>query len=272
MENSYLVAICIPSYNHPDYLVRLLTSIQLQTYSRYVICITDNTRSDCLEKIVKEYADPRIIYIHNEENVGAVNNVNRCIKLALNQDVDLIKIMFQDDWFTQKESLARMVEKLAYESADVVFSANYEVYSSGEIVYRKAAKNFLSEQSKDLSAIYRTNQLGAPSNLLYRAEDIYFDINYTWLMDVDFYLRLLNNKRMVYDTRPNICIGHDGDQLSDYYYRKPFKVLKETCGLYNKYNWLHNNKNRKYIIFTAASVFWKLGKKYINIFKSFIIK
>ena len=60
------VSICIPTYNRPDCLKRLLESVFSQTYKDYDIIITDNSDGNSVLDIVNNYSG--IKYYKNRKN------------------------------------------------------------------------------------------------------------------------------------------------------------------------------------------------------------
>lgn len=72
------VSICVPTYNRPNLLPDLLSSILRQTYQNFEIIITDN--SDNLETqnlVTSMYSDVRIKYYKNERNLGMGGNARK---------------------------------------------------------------------------------------------------------------------------------------------------------------------------------------------------
>lgn len=253
------VGICVPVYEKLDLFKRAIASIQKQDYKNYVVFVTDNSSSDLIEKYLKDIDDRNIIYHHNEINLGASGNLNRALSLAIEYGVDVIKILFQDDWFTYNNSLEKMVYELFNTAADVIFTGNLEVYPD-KIFEHICSEEQIEQVEKDTSFLFRGNCLGAPSNVLYKTDAVFFDSAYTWLLDVDFYLRLLPGKKIEYIYEPLISIGHDGTQLTDYYSQKPKLMLKETFRQYKKYRWLHSRINHIHLYLYS----WKIVKKSIK--------
>lgn len=258
-----LVAICIPTYEKLDLFKRIILSIQNQTYDRYIVVVTDNSVTNDIEEYVKKYNDDKIKYYHNEQNLGASGNANQSIKFAIKHNADIIKILFQDDWFTYNNSLEKMVKRFVDTNADVLFTGNIEAYMD-----KKKEHICTMEQIEaikdDFHCIYRANVLGAPSNIMYKASEIFFDTNFIWLLDVDFYLRILKGKRIEYMHEPLITIGHDGEQLTDYFMNHYSSVLKETLSLYRKHKDVHNCKNRIYIMKVVWMYIKLTVKKVVN--------
>lgn len=78
-----LVSVCIPTRDRPDGLARTISAIQTQTYRNLEIIISDNASNN---QRVREIAigatenDPRIQYIRQTSNIGALANFKSLIK------------------------------------------------------------------------------------------------------------------------------------------------------------------------------------------------
>ena len=97
MENDTkpLVTIGIPTYNRASaFLKRALTSAVNQTYQNIEIVVSDNASTDHTEDVVKGFADPRISYFKQKENIGAINNFNFCLAQAQG---DYLLLLLDDD-------------------------------------------------------------------------------------------------------------------------------------------------------------------------------
>jgi len=126
-----LVSICIPAFNQPDYLKRLLESIFIQTFNNYEIVITDDSNNDKISKLVEFYSDIRVHYYKNSKSLGSPNNWNFALQCATGK---YIKIMHHDDWFKDEFSLENFVNSIEENNDCFVFSQsesfNYKGYIS----------------------------------------------------------------------------------------------------------------------------------------------
>jgi len=70
------VSIGMPVYNGEPYIREALDSLLAQTFTDFELIISDNASTDNTESICREYAakDPRIRYIRQPENRGAIAN------------------------------------------------------------------------------------------------------------------------------------------------------------------------------------------------------
>ena len=65
-------------YNGEQYLAETIDSLLAQTFEDFELVISDNASTDATEEICRSYAerDPRIRYIRQAENIGAMENFN----------------------------------------------------------------------------------------------------------------------------------------------------------------------------------------------------
>lgn len=84
MTESPLITIGLPVYNSERYLRQSLDSLLGQTYSDFVLVISDNASTDGTAEICRQYAaaDSRVKYYRNETNIGNPRNFNRVADLC----------------------------------------------------------------------------------------------------------------------------------------------------------------------------------------------
>jgi glycosyltransferase involved in cell wall biosynthesis len=137
-----LVSICIPSYNRPYELKRLLESVDYSTNSdlELIICEDKSPKHDEIEKVVNEYidwTDYHAKFYRNEENLGYDKNLRRLIELAHGR---FIIFMGDDDFFVPSAldpyiNFLRQNQKLGY-----ILKTHRVIYPSGEIEIYKYFK------------------------------------------------------------------------------------------------------------------------------------
>ena len=83
-ESSPLVTIGLPCYNSERYIRQSIDSLLAQTYSNFVLVISDNASADSTGEICKQYAasDSRVKYFRNEINIGNPRNFNKVFELT----------------------------------------------------------------------------------------------------------------------------------------------------------------------------------------------
>jgi glycosyltransferase involved in cell wall biosynthesis len=78
------VSLGMPVYNGAEYVAQAIESILSQTYGDFELLIQDNASTDETGEICRAYAtkDPRIEYVRNPGNIGAINNFNLVFRRA----------------------------------------------------------------------------------------------------------------------------------------------------------------------------------------------
>jgi glycosyltransferase involved in cell wall biosynthesis len=78
------ISVGMPVYNGEPYIGIAIESILKQTFGDFELIISDNASTDQTEDICRDFAakDPRIIYVRNEDNIGAARNYNRLVDMA----------------------------------------------------------------------------------------------------------------------------------------------------------------------------------------------
>jgi glycosyltransferase involved in cell wall biosynthesis len=238
------VSICIPTYRSAETLRRCVDSILRQDFNDYEIIITDDSQNDDLKDI--STIDPRIKYIKNEYSLGSPENWNKAISYAKGE---YIKIMHHDDWFSKQTSLAQFVKALDNNpQSSFVFSGCSDIGIKN--IRREISFKNSSLLAKNTDLLFRNNVIGAPSVTMYRNNStIQFDNNLVWLVDIDFYIRMLNNNRnfiTISDSLVNIGISEN--QVTNKCINNKKVVLNEYLYVYEKFTLGKNKKNTLYLL------------------------
>ena len=123
------VSICVPAYKNPVGVERLLESIKVQSFTDYEVVVTDDSPDGSVEEVVRRAEVPGIVYVRNAVRKGATGNWNEAVRHASGE---YIKIMHHDDWFTDRDCLARFVEMLEeHPEADLAFCGSRQVMLDG---------------------------------------------------------------------------------------------------------------------------------------------
>lgn len=227
------VSICIPAYKAPDFFRRVIESVAVQEYPDYEVIVTDDSPDNSISDILAAtvIAAP-VTYVKNAERMGAPKNWNHGIGLAKG---DYVKILHHDDWLLTPQSLSRFVALMEdHPDASMGFSAAeaYDQYHRLKFVHTPSSKG-ITDLRKDRNTLFFGNLIGPPSSIIYRnATGIAFDERLKWLVDIDFYIRLLaGGKSFVYSKEPLVgvtvesdhqvtreCENNKGVQLYEYLY------------------------------------------------------
>lgn len=122
------VSVLMSVYNGARYLREAVDSILGQSFGDFEFIIVDDGSSDETPAILDSYADPRIVRLHNETNIGLTRSLNKGLAAArgeyvARQDADDISL---------PERLAKQVAYLdTHPQIALVGSAYREVYEDG---------------------------------------------------------------------------------------------------------------------------------------------
>lgn len=96
-EETPLVSVIIPTYNHGRYLGRALQSVIDQTFTNWEVIVIDNHSTDNTDEVVASFSSHRITYlkIHNEGVIATSRNAG--IRAAKG---DWVAFLDSDDWWT----------------------------------------------------------------------------------------------------------------------------------------------------------------------------
>ena len=110
---SFFISICIPSYNRPKELERLLNSIDCRDDRgiQIVICEDQSPKREQIRSVAENFAQQskfKVKYVENNENYGYDKNIRECL---LKADGEYIIFMGDDDMFIPDE-LDKFIEFL----------------------------------------------------------------------------------------------------------------------------------------------------------------
>lgn len=252
------VSICIPAYKDVTGIRRLLGSIYDSEYTDYEVIITDDTKGDGIGSLLEDFELP-IRYEHNETTLGPAGNWNKAISLATSP---YIKIMHQDDWFTHSLCLGRFVDMLNSDrEASLAFCGTRQVNlrkDDPEDLSDFYDRSITGVQRSLIHEDYRNLFLGgfiaSPSAVIFRRNDVRFDPKLKWLLDSDFYMRVLaQNPNFVCDSSPLVCIGISRNQLSHSLAADKDLNIFEHKYLFKKFNLQETESYRDKLIDVCVS-------------------
>lgn len=253
------VSICIPTYMQVKYVENTLESISMQSYLDYEVVITDDSADNSVEELVKSrewFFNLR--YIRNEKRLGSPANWNEAIKHASGE---YIKILHHDEWFPHNDCLKKFVAMLETKpTADFAFSSTIICrQDKAKKRIHSPAKERVNRFRQDINRLFPHNIIGSPGATIYRKSvDLYFDTNLKWVVDLEFYIKLLKqNADFVYCEEPLVstidgaphqvtaeCLGRRDVELYEWVY------LYNCHGLSAKVYWEH------------VSFFWELFNRH----------
>lgn len=253
MASSPFISICIPAYKNIAFLQRLLESIGIQTFRDFEVVVTDDSPDDAVAGLCQQYASRfSLRYFRNERPFGMPENWNEAVRRAQS---DWIKIMHDDDWFADRNSLAVYAQAVSeHPEAGFIFSAYRDVFlETNRSREMRASPARYSAFLRDHTVLFSANIIGAPSVVLYkRIPNIQFDPLFRWRVDIDFYIRYLAIGKPAYIPDILVNIGLGNSQVTrDCFNLRPVEIPENFSLLYRV--GVHHLRN--ILVYDA---FWRL--------------
>lgn len=193
------ISIAIPTYEYhgkgAEYLDDLLRTIDIQTFKDFEVVVSDHSTNYTIKEKCNEFTNLNIVYHNNTEKKGnSPANLNHAISLCSGE---IIKPMFQDDFFYDDEALEKIYYNL---SGDIektwLLCATNHTQDHGYNFFWDFYPRF-NERLLD-----GVNTISSPSVIAFKKHiNIQFDENLVYLMDVDFYhnMRVHYGEPIYYD-------------------------------------------------------------------------
>ncbi|WP_315362117.1 glycosyltransferase family 2 protein [Prevotella histicola] len=188
-------SIIIPTYNNLELFKGAYHSICMQEFKDYEIIIVDDSSDSCIEEYVDTLMDKDIIYHHNIPSLGAVNNWNIGLNMAKGK---YIIVLHHDEAFVEKTYLRTLKDNFDSRTYDVIVS-QVKVFNNMEEKVSLFSKKQIELFLLCPSFLFLCNVIGPCSCVSFsRSKLVDFDSNLTWLVDVDWYYRLLKGSKRVF--------------------------------------------------------------------------
>lgn len=193
-----LVSVCLPVYNGVRFLEAAVQSVLAQTYPHFELQVFDDASTDGSWTLLQGIRDPRITLHRNDRNLGPEANWNQALAAARGK---YIKLFHQDDLLAP-ECLEKQVRALEHHPAAVLaFCRRHIIRPDGRRLMTRGGPwgtGFVSaSQAFRRCLLAGTNLIGEPSAVLFRSEAGKriggFDSSIPYLIDLDFWLRLMDS-------------------------------------------------------------------------------
>ncbi len=182
------ISICIPTweqYGHgTGFLKDNFDRFLNQTYKNFNVIVSDHSKNDDIKNLCDLYSNKfEIKYFKYDKLLGnGPANTNNSI---IHADGEIIKIMFQDDFFYDDTSLELISKEFEQDDCKWLVNGCNHTNDDGNTFY-----NFMSPSWNDKIAI-GVNTISSPSVLSFKNETpCLFDEELTMLMDCEMYYQL----------------------------------------------------------------------------------
>jgi glycosyltransferase involved in cell wall biosynthesis len=238
MKTPY-ISICIPAYKRTDFLRRLLNSISIQQFRDFEVIITDDSPDQAIKDLCEEYSDRLpLAYYRNSPALGTPENWNEAIQKA---NGNWIKIMHDDDWFFDRNSLGAFAEAADSDrEASFIFSAynNVRINEYGkEIGHEKVVISSFRFKvlCQNPLSLFSVNSIGPPSVTMYKNDQSsLYDRRLKWLVDIDFYINRLSKHSPLFVANPLVNVGIGEEQVTHAFFHHPPVEIPESFYLLKK--------------------------------------
>ena len=191
-RNCKKISIIIPLYNYYDGILKIVESFQGDDLREIEVIVFDDSDDPVeqlrIQELVAKY-DNFITYRHNNVSYGPVFNWNALLDIA---SADYIVLMHHDEFILSKKFITNAICKIEKLHFDVGIFDCF-LMKNGKIFRRHLPILFRFFLWKFFPLyIFRRNFIGPTASLIVRRELCeHFDNNLKWLVDVDWYYRLM---------------------------------------------------------------------------------
>jgi glycosyltransferase involved in cell wall biosynthesis len=251
---SPFISIFIPAYKNEFYLQKLLDSIVLQTWKDYEVVISDDSPNSDVANLVESYKDKisSIEYCHNRPAKGMPANWNYAKKICKGE---WLKIMHDDDWFAQNDGLEKFAKAAQKSTAKFIFSAyqNIQLKTNTLGDSKQLSEQWKKRLKDEPMILMSSNVIGPPSvTMVHKSILEDYDERLRWRVDLDYYIRILQQTPFAYLDEVLVNIGISDIQITqEVKYQKQVE-LPEAMLILEKYG-LDSFKN--IIVFDS---WWRL--------------
>ena len=184
------MSIAIPTWENngrgAEFLEDLLSTIEIQTLTDYEVIVSDHSEDNSVKNVVKFYEKKgmNIKHVRNTENRGnGPANTNAAIEQCTGE---VVKVMFQDDFFYDDEALEKIYNALMESDSDWLVCGCNHTRSDGRDFYWTLMPTWNNELLKGV------NSISSPSVMAFKREKVSerFDENLSMMMDCEMYYRL----------------------------------------------------------------------------------
>lgn len=203
-----LITVAIPVFNGEAYLRETLESVLSQSYKHLEVLVIDDGSSDSSLEIASSIHDPRIRVLRSDRNEGIERAWNRCLEAANGQYLTLLP---QDDLLFPLAIEQRLEAFQKTPSAVLVFNAREIINEAGVVITtrRPPFSGGVVDGRKLVASCILSgmNHIGDPAAVMIsvtaaRALEPGFSGRWPWVIDLEFWSRLIQHGDVCYVPRP----------------------------------------------------------------------
>lgn len=190
-EGRPVFSVIIPTYNRARIISRAVNSVLGQTFNDYELLVVDDGSKDNTEEIIKNFKDPRIIYIKHKVNQGQNPALNTGLAQARGTYISFLDS--DDEWVN--EMLEKQHQKFYESDYDCVYSRCLRIDPSGNIVkgHEFNLEGFIYKEALEQGYVSSMISLSVKKRCFDEIGN--FDVNFKNCQDDDMCLRLAKKYR-----------------------------------------------------------------------------
>ena len=196
------LSILIPTYNFKFGINKILECINRidPNISDFVeIIISDDSKNKVINSHKNLYFKKSLknfIYIHNKKSLGAVKNWNKLLSIARG---DYIWLLHHDEfWNKEKNVIKYILENIDKKKPNILILPvkTSKILRMFFLYFNLTHKHIISRNLfishlRNPKLLLKLNVIGPPSALIYKKNNLIYDKKLKFLVDIDFYIRLL---------------------------------------------------------------------------------
>ena len=253
------ISLLIPTYNYKigiNKILKCINNIDYKLRKHIEIIIGDDSEKEIIDKEVKDNlykSFTNFRYIHNKLSLGGSKNWNKLISLSKGEYCWLLH--HDEYWDEKKDIFYYILESINYKKPNLIILpiSKQKIFSINNIKIEisqqhKVFKNMILFFIKNPKLLLGLNIIGPPSSIIYKKCDLKYDDNFRYLVDVDFYIRLIlkfNLKKiLIGNNNYNLISSQNNNNSITKLLKKEKKRIKEKEKkiILRKYNLKFNFK------------------------------
>ena len=183
------LSIAIPTFEYKgkgaEFLDFLFRTIENQTFKDFEVVVSDHSKDEKLVDVIDSYKSKfDIKYIKNKNSLGnGPANTNNAIR---NCSGEIIKLMFQDDFFYDSQALKKIYDSFDDKHDWLVCGSNH-TKNNGNSFYRNIYPKWNNRIIKGVNTISSPSVMAAKKKVF---DQIKFDESLVMMMDCEIYFHI----------------------------------------------------------------------------------
>ena len=202
------VSVCIPSYNHAQFLEECIYSVLNQTLQDLELIICDDASSDNTLTVIDKIRDQRLKLYQNESNIGPSATAIRANNLSQGE---YIHILASDDVMLPDNLKLKVAVLDKYPHAGLVYSDALLINADG----KSTGTYWTSEGYRPVRGKLNIQLITCVGNIIPAISVMmrrtvidkvgYFDPSIKYAQDLDLWLRIAGEFDLEYISQPLVC-------------------------------------------------------------------